>query len=306
MQAIKENKEIAISLVLILVPIFVILLTSYIINAYKQEEKLAEVKTVDPNQVIIKDHKVITNIDIKAKAAYVKNLNTGQIIYAKNENQILPLASLTKIASSLVAEKNADQNRLIKIRQKDLDIEGEYFLEKDQIFRLRDLIKMTMVGSVNDTASALSQIFTNDQDFVEDMNRTVQKIGLQTLSFKNETGLDEKNYIANALGSAKDVAGMMEYAFQNYPQIFEDTNKPHTSVKTTGGQNYVIKNTNDIVGDVSGILASKTGYTDSAGGNLALIVDIGLNEPVVIVILGSTDSTTRFDDALKLLENIRN
>ncbi len=301
----RSNKEIFLSLGLVLIPVTVLLITVIVVNVFNK--KPAEVVAEEKPEITEKITETpILNINIKAKAAYVKDLNTGKVLYAKNENEKLPLASLTKIMTALVAKRNADNNQLIKISDQDLATEGEYYLSSQEIFKLKDLIDITMTGSVNDTATAISGVLNNQKTFIDEMNITAKQIGLGDSYFKNPTGLDINIVTASAVGSAKDVATLLQYTIMNYPDIFEATTVKKVSVRSTDGLIHTIENTNDITGKIDGLIASKTGYTDLAGGNLALIVDKGLNEPIAIVILGSPDSKTRFDDALEILENINN
>ena len=299
----RTNKEIFLSLGLVLIPVTVLLITVIVVNVLNKKPE-----PVVAREIVIKkipEQLVLQNVNIKAKAAYVKNLNTGKVLYAKNENEKLPLASLTKIMTALVAKKNADGNQLIKISDSDLSTEGEYYLSSQEIFKLKDLIDITMTGSVNDTATAISGVLNNEKTFIDEMNNTAKQIGLTNSTFQNPTGLDTNVFTASAKGSAKDIVTLLQYTIINYPDIFEATTVNNVTIRSTDGIAHKIKNTNEITGELPGLIASKTGFTDLAGGNLALIVDMGLNEPVAIVILGSPNSETRFDDALEIIQNIK-
>jgi len=298
----RTNKEIFLSLGLVLIPVTVLLITVTVINIFdKKPEPVIAQEEVVPQ---IPEQPILQNINIQAKAAYVKDLNTGKVLYAKNENQKLPLASLTKIMTALVAKKNGDGNQLIKISDSDLETEGEYYLSSQEIFKLKDLIDFTMTGSVNDTATSLSGILNNEKTFIAEMNTTAQKIGLENSTFQNPTGLDTNVFTASAKGSAKDIVTLLEYTIINYPDIFEATTVNNLTIRSVDGLAHKTKNTNDITAKLPGLIGSKTGYTDLAGGNLALIIDKGLNEPIAIVVLGSPNSETRFDDALEIIKNI--
>jgi D-alanyl-D-alanine carboxypeptidase (penicillin-binding protein 5/6) len=298
----RTNKEIFLSLGLVLIPVSVLLITVIVVNVFnkKPEPVMAE----ESEKVQIQETSAL-NINIQAKAAYVVDLNNGKVLFAKNENEKLPLASLTKIMTMLVAEKNADGSQLIKINDADLATEGEYFLSSQEIFKLKDLINFTMTGSVNDTATAISGVLNNEKSFINEMNKTAKQIGLVNTSFKNATGLDIDLNTASAIGSAKDISILLQYVMFHNPEIFEATTVKNFSIRSLDGTLHTVKNTNEITGELPGLMASKTGYTDLAGGNLALVVDRGLNEPVAIVILGSPNSQTRFDDALKIIQNIK-
>jgi D-alanyl-D-alanine carboxypeptidase (penicillin-binding protein 5/6) len=298
----RTNKEIFISLGLVLIPVVVLLITVIVINVLKKKPEPVVVQEEAKTQI---EEAPLTNIHIQAKAAYVKDLNTGKVLYAKNENEKLPLASLTKIMTALVAKKNADSNQLIKINDTDLATEGEYYLSSQEIFKLKDLIDFTMTGSVNDTATALSGVLNNEKTFINEMNSTAKQIGLGNSYFQNPTGLDVDTFTASAKGSAKDIVTLLQYTIINYPDIFEATTVSNLTIRSIDGLAHKTKNTNEITGELPGLIASKTGYTDLAGGNLALIIDKGLNEPIAIVVLGSPNSETRFDDALEILKNIK-
>lgn len=299
----RTNKEIFLSLGLVLIPVTVLLITVVVVNIFntKPEPAIAQEEVVPQ----IPEPEILQNVNIQAKAAYVKDLNTGKVLYAKNENERLPLASLTKIMTALVAKKNADGNQLIKISDSDLSTEGEYYLSSQEIFKLKDLIDFTMTGSVNDTATSLSGVLNNEKTFIDEMNTTAKKIGLENSTFQNPTGLDTNVFTASAKGSAKDIVTLLQYTIINYPDIFEATTVNNLTIRSVDGLAHKTKNTNDITAKLPGLIGSKTGYTDLAGGNLALIIDKGLNEPIAIVVLGSPNSETRFDDALEIIKNIK-
>lgn len=299
----RTNKEIFLSLGLVLIPVTVLLITVVVVNIFntKPEPAIAQEEVVPQ----IPEPDILQNVNIQAKAAYVKDLNTGKVLYAKNENERLPLASLTKIMTALVAKKNADGNQLIKISDSDLSTEGEYYLSSQEIFKLKDLIDFTMTGSVNDTATSLSGVLNNEKTFIDEMNTTAKKIGLENSTFQNPTGLDTNVFTASAKGSAKDIVTLLQYTIINYPDIFEATTVNNLTIRSVDGLAHKTKNTNDITAKLPGLIGSKTGYTDLAGGNLALIIDKGLNEPIAIVVLGSPNSETRFDDALEIIKNIK-
>ena len=299
----RTNKEIFLSLGLVLIPVTVLLITVIIVNVLNKKpipETISE--EIKPQ---ITEPAILQNVHVQAKAVYVQDLNTGKVLYAKNENEKLPLASLTKIMTALVAKRNADGNQLIKISDADLATEGEYYLSSQEIFKLKDLIDITMTGSVNDTATAISGVLNNEEAFIKEMNNTAKQIGLTNSSFQNPTGLDVDTTTASAKGSAKDIATLLQYVMFHYPDIFEATTVKNVTIRSTDGLAHSIKNTNEITADLPGLIGSKTGYTDLAGGNLALVIDRGLNEPVAIVILGSPNSETRFDDALEIMQNIK-
>jgi serine-type D-Ala-D-Ala carboxypeptidase (penicillin-binding protein 5/6) len=136
------------------------------------------------------------------------------------------------------------------------------------------------------------------------MNLRASELGLTNTRFKNATGLDISPTEAGAYSSARDVALLMEYLIANYPQVTRLTTTDATRVYNEDGAYHEVENTNEIVDDIEGLLASKTGYTELAGGNLVVAFEAGLNRPIVAVVLGSTFND-RFTDILTLTESAR-
>jgi D-alanyl-D-alanine carboxypeptidase (penicillin-binding protein 5/6) len=116
------------------------------------------------------------------------------------------------------------------------------------------------------------------------------------MRFTNATGLDvEGETLGGAYGSAHDVAMLLAYILKHHPDLIAATREPRLSVTALGGITHHIENTNVIAEDIPWLIGSKTGFTDLAGGNLAIVFDVGFSHPVVAVVLGSTKEE-RFSD----------
>lgn len=301
---IKQNKEIYYSIILIVIPIT--LLFTAVFVSKPDIDNFVEVN--NKNSALLSNTATLDmfdNIDIKGKSAIVKNLNTGEILYSKNSDLPLPLASITKVLTALTVKIDSNSN-VVGISPEALSTDGESGFFPGEQFYKKDLINLTLISSSNDGAAALAidtfNVSSNPQkEFVSEMNRVARQIGMENSYFYNETGLDNDEYTAGAHGSAADVATLFEYVLVNHPEIIEFTKEDNIYIKSINGLIHPIKNTNDIVGTLPNILASKTGYTKIAGGNLAVVIDPVLNNPIAIVVLGSTDNG-RFDDVSKLAE----
>lgn len=296
----KNKKEIIYSVLLLVLPLMV-LFTTYILSREQVEkEELVQ----EPINSI--DVSVFENTDIIAKSAVVKDINTGEILYQKNPDISLPLASITKVLTVLTVDKLTD-NEMVKINYEDLLTEGNSNLLVGESFDKKDLIDLTLSISSNDGATALASNVissinsTKEIDFINEMNKLAQEIGMTRSNFYNETGLDENTKRAGAYGSANDVAKLFEYAVSTNKNLFEATAKSNLTVRSQEGYIHNASNTNQIVDDLPNLIAGKTGYTDIAGGNLAVVIDPSLNKPIVIVVLGSTIDG-RFEDVQKLSE----
>jgi len=253
-------------------------------------------------------------IELNAQSVYVWDIKDRRRLFSKNESAILPLASITKMMMAVVAIESLPDNTEITITADDLRAEGDSGLRVGEKWALRTLLEFTLVVSSNDGASAIAavggaQIGTTTAGidrilakrlFIEKMNQKAKVIGLEHTTFNNETGLDIESYESGAYGSAKDMALMFDYIFRKHPELFHSTNKGESSFTSESNIVHHVANTNMIVDQIPGIIGSKTGYTDLAGGNLVVIIDIGIDHPVVLSVLGSTRES-RFEDIEKLL-----
>jgi len=252
-----------------------------------------------------------SEINLVAKAVYVYDIRTETILFAKNENTRLPLASLTKIMSALVAEDLSPSYGVITVSADALSSEGDSGLYKDEKWSLRNLLDFSLVTSSNDgmravalSLGALSRAGASPEeiinDFVGEMNRKANELGLKNTYFWNETGLDQSDVKGGAYGTARDVGTLLEYILNYSPELFAATKEVSTTLESLDSHLHVAKNTNSIVDEIPGLLASKTGFTDTAGGNLAIIFDPELGRPIIISVLGSTEEG-RFQDMRTLI-----
>ncbi len=251
---------------------------------------------------------------LKAKAAYVYDTRTKAVLFAKNENTPLPLASLTKIMSALVAEDLSPLYSIVTVSEEALKAEGDSGFFRDEKWTLKDILDFSLLTSSNDgmravalSLGALSKAGASSEeiigDFVGEMNHKARELGLKNTYFWNETGLDESDIKGGAYGSAKDMSVLSEYILTHRPLMFEATRKDKTIFQSLDDRLHVATNTNTITTEIPGLVASKTGLTDTAGGNLIIVFDPELGRPIVISILGSTESG-RFEDARTLLAAI--
>ena len=248
-------------------------------------------------------------VNLSATAAYVFDVAGQHELFSKNGEAQLPLASLTKIMTAITALSFAPPGTTILIQPKYLAAEGDTGLQNGEVWQLRDLLDFTLVESSNDGAVAIADTVgrtlagggeEGETAFIRAMNVAAKKIGLTQTYFLNETGLDKTAGISGAYGSARDVAHLFAYAIEKYPDIFESTKYDTITVRSDRAAAHDAKNTNHEVDKIPGLLASKTGYTDLAGGNLVVAFDAGLKHPIVVAVLGGTYEG-RFEDTIKLV-----
>lgn len=267
-------------------------------------------KSKTDNHVVDKVGKPISrtiNIDdslIEAKSVFVYDIKEKKVLYQKNPDELMPLASLVKIMTVYTARSLADKNDIFSVKKEDLLEEGDSGLLVGEKWTLKDISDFSLLVSSNDGSRMIASAVgfkKNDKEgdprdfFISKMNDFAKDLGLTSLHFNNETGLDNGN-ILGGVGSSKDIAKLIYIVFQKYPDIFEKTNVSETSISSLNKIHKAV-NTNDFIEEISGALASKTGFTDKAGGNLMTVWSLGLAHPVVSVVLGST-SQGRFKDTL--------
>lgn len=248
--------------------------------------------------------------ELMAKAAIVYDVNEHKILYAKNPDLPLPLASLTKVMTAVTAKKLAGSMDKVSIKLEDLAPEGDSGLKVASDWNTKDLIDYLLIVSSNDGAHALASAAAawSNKDFIAQMNATSKNIGLANTIFYNEHGLDRgesegglpDSSQAGSYGSAQDMAKLFEYALKNQPDILEATRYPELLVRDRNNDIYMATNTNIAANFIPSLIASKTGYTELAGGNLAIAFDAGLERPIIVVVLGSTQEG-RFEDTVKLV-----
>jgi len=250
----------------------------------------------------VKIQKALADIPVQAKAFSVYDETLNRKIYGKNDNAIMPIASLAKIMTIVTILNNRNTDDTILVSAKAIKEEGDYGLFVNEKFKIRDLAKFTLIGSANDGAYALSESKNN---LLEKINNKVRKIGMQNTLFLNFTGLDINENFSGAYASAQDVNVMTMYALKAYPEIFKASVLPEINVKSESGFDHNIKNTNNIIDKIPNLLFSKTGFTPLAGGNLTIIYKNKYEHNIAITVLGST-SEGRFSDIEKIIDTLYN
>lgn len=253
----------------------------------------------------------LSEVNVRGKAAYVWDVRGKQALYTKNEEAVLPLASITKLMTSLLAYELASADTKVYLSDAAASQEGGGDLVSGEQFSHSALNRLALIASSNDAAFALGAstgALLGDRDpasqFVEGMNIKAEELSLNSLSFKNTTGLDLSASEPGAVGSAKDVSLLMEYIYNEYPELLEATTRGGARIYNSQGEYHDVENTNEVLYAIPNLIGSKTGYTDLAGGNLTIAFDAGMDRPIIITVLGSTREE-RFTDVLRLVRAVQ-
>lgn len=252
--------------------------------------------------------KPLADIEIEAKAGFVYDVTSKRVLYQKMADEALPIASITKLMTILVAHELLSDETTITVPLTATMVESASGLESGERLSTLSLINYAMLASSNDAAQSLAAAAAAaispgapEAVFVEAMNIRAKELGLTTLSFKNAHGLDIDTTRAGAYGSARDITFLMEYIYKNHPDLLSITMDETTRIYNENGDFHDASNTNRALYEIPQLRGSKTGYTILAGGNLTVVFDAGLDRPIIVTVLGSS-FTGRFSDVLSLIE----
>lgn len=237
-----------------------------------------------------------SELRLEASAAIVWDVETGEAVYAYNEERQLPLASLAKLMTALASMELLGEERVVRVESDAVRQEGDTGLLVGEEWSVRDLIDFMLVSSSNDGAYALAAAAGSltgtgskgEDAFVERMNGIAEELGLAQTYFLNGTGLDPNDSVSGSYGSAKDVALLVEHILKTRPELLEATTYPAITFFSESGGMHTATNTNDSIPAIPGLIGSKTGFTNLAGGNLVVAFDVGVGRPFIAAVLGST------------------
>lgn len=244
-----------------------------------------------------------------SKGAIVMDAVTGQVIYEKNADVARPIASLSKLMTAvIVAESNLDMNETITIDSLDFKTPKKSGSDRlrvgDQLNRAEVMLMMLM-KSENPAAKALARTDPQGYDtFIAKMNAKARELGMTQTQYYDPSGLDKRN-----VASPRDLAILAKYAAKhNIISRFSTTpNRDFWVNNVNSGTSRTIsaKSTNYMVRDgLYNLVLSKTGFINEAGKCLIVETNVN-NRPAVVVLLGATDTKTRWNDAESILTNLK-
>jgi len=294
-QTLKENKE-------IIILTFFLLFFSLIYFGIEGNKKKNKIEQNYQKEAVSYDADLSK---VEAKSFYIYDVYSQKSIFSKNEHEKLPLASITKLMSGLVILDVLPDTTIVQINKDDIAQEGDTGLIVGEKWKLKGLLDFSLITSSNDGMHALESVLNsyeqaNNKTIINLMNEKAKLIGLKDTVFINSTGVDVDNIVSGAYSSAYDTAALFSYIFKNNPILISDTKNQSQIFVSEDSIKHFASNTNAIINNIPGILASKTGYTNLAGGNLAIIFDAGFMHPIIIAVLYSTEKG-RFTDMEKLI-----
>ncbi len=261
-------------------------------------------KAPQPEQIVDTRAEESSNEIFLAESLFAYDPNTEKVLFKKNEETVLPLASITKLMTAYVALSSLPKETVVTISKQSLMMPDDHGLLVDEKWQLSNIIEFMLLVSSNDAARSIRETYENihSNSFIASMNVTAVELGMMKTIFYNESGLDAEE-TAGAYGTALDVAILLDAFSKKFPEALSGTGLESRKFTSLSGIVHNVENTNKDINTFPGRLGSKTGLTDIAGGNLAFIFDRGILSPVVAVVLGSTKDG-RFADMHLLVESI--
>jgi D-alanyl-D-alanine carboxypeptidase (penicillin-binding protein 5/6) len=243
----------------------------------------------------------LPNVD--ARAAMLIDGNTGQILYQKNADDRLAIASITKVMTLLLTMESLEAGSIrlddkVTISRAASEMGGsQIWLAAGDVVTVEDLGKAAAVPSANDAAYALAEYVGGFASaFVERMNERARELGMDNTSFQNPTGLDAQGHFS----SAKDVS-LMALELVKHSKILEWTSSWTIKIST---RDQYYANTNKLVNPLTGykhIDGLKTGSTNNAGASIVATGCLG-DVRLIAVVLGASSDDKRYSETVKLLD----
>jgi len=246
---------------------------------------------------------VFDEIDILASAAVIYDVKNKEVLYGKSEEAQLPLASITKLLTAHVATTALGENGFIDITPEDLRTEGDSGLFVSETWRVGDLARFVLTTSSNDAAHALARRVSERANETPDvfLSQAAVALSLSQTFALNGTGLDTNTHVSGAYGSAKDIALLLGDIYDKNRSLLLGSNASAATFYSEEGFAHNASSTNELADMLPNLVGAKTGYTDLAGGNLAILIEVAPGRPVALVVLGSTRDG-RFVDMEELVE----
>ncbi|AGL01980.1 D-alanyl-D-alanine carboxypeptidase family protein [Desulfoscipio gibsoniae] len=237
-------------------------------------------------------------METTAEAAVLMDAATGKVLWSKEQDKELPMASVTKIMTMLLACEALDQGKIslkdrVTVSENAWSMGGsQIYLEPGEEMGMEDMLISVAVGSANDASVAVAEhIAGSEEAFVEMMNNRAKELGCRHTRFANPTGLPAENHYT----SAHDMAIILRQAL-TYPQFTKISSIYRYDIR---GGDFVLWNTNKLLKWYEGVDAGKTGWTNEAKYCLAATAKRdGLR--LISVVLGTPEPRSHFRETIKI------
>lgn len=270
---------------------------------FKREAVMAKADAGYITEVSAKSNENVPNVT--AKAAFLIEGNSGKVLFAKDADKQLPIASMVKVMTLAVIYDALEAGQIkmsddVMVSRNASGMGGsQAFLDFDCEYKVEELIKSIVLASANDSCVAMAELIAgNEDDFVAKMNEKAVKLGMKNTNYVNCTGLPA----VGGYSSARDAAIIYSYIMKSpHYRLFNSIwmyDLTHPSGRVTG-----LTNTNKHARFYQGCEGGKTGFT-SESGHCITVTALRRNLKPIAVIIGGSDSATRFDESRALMDYV--
>ncbi|MDP3740962.1 MAG: serine hydrolase [bacterium] len=220
---------------------------------------------------------------VSARAVLVKDVRSGRVLFAKNESERLPIASLTKLLTALVVTARVSLEEMVEIESVDINVAAfKTNLNVSEKVLVKDLLAAMLVASANDAAMALARHSAGSvEDFVRFMNKEARRLKMVDTNFKNPVGFDDPDHFS----TAQDLALLVE-EFMTHSKLMRIVGqKEAVFYSLDNSRKHSLASTNKLLGKPQ-VLGIKTGYTNEAKGNIIILME---QPRYYFVVLGSAN-----------------
>lgn len=253
---------------------------------------------------VLAEEESSVNLIPNAVSGVLMEAETGKIIFSKDMNKKVAIASMTKMVAQIIILEKIEEGKIkwddvVTVSKNAADMGGsQIYISEGEKITIEDLMKGISMASGNDATVAMAEVISGTEaKFVELMNKKVKELGLKNTQFKNCTGLDEDGHYS----SAYDMAVIARELVVNHSEILKFSSVYEDYLREDTENKFWLVNTNKLVRFYEGADGLKTGHTDNAGYCLAATAKKnGLR--LIGIVLGEGNATVRNNETMELLD----
>lgn len=233
---------------------------------------------------------------ITARSVLMYDITSGSTLYERNARKRMPMASITKIMTAIIALENPLNSDRYVVSKEALVGENSMGLSEGEVLSLEDLLYGLLLPSGNDAAEVIAQNHPGGRErFIQAMNRKAQALGLSDTNFTNPSGLEGDG---DQHTTAYDLLVITRYAIDNHPEFIKIVSSAEKEIPPSDThKGYMLKNDTNLITTYPGVKGVKTGFTNEAGMCLVTYLEYG-GHRIIGVLLNSQDRRQEMKDLL--------
>lgn len=239
-----------------------------------------------------------------ASSGVLMEANTGKIIYEKDKDKQVSIASMTKMVAQIIILEDIENKKIkwsdkVTVSRNAAGMGGsQIYIAEGEVITVEDLMKGISVASGNDATVAMAEYISGTEEkFVKRMNKKVKELGLKNTHFVNCTGLDEEGHYSTAY----DQAIIARELVIKHPEILKFSSIYEDYLRENTDNKFWLVNTNKLIRFYEGADGLKTGHTDNAGYCLAATAKRN-DLRIIGIVLGEENSKVRNQETMDLLD----